>query len=477
MKTECKPEQIEFHGLGRRDVVAQFDGGRITSDGGGVLLREVEKRTHILQRLSHCFHDYRNPELVEHSLASLVKQRVYGLALGYEDLNDHDELRQDALLALLCDKDDVTGADRLRKQDKGKALAGKSTLNRLELTPTDATAEHRYKKIVANPEAMDHLLIDLFIESYETPPSQIVLDVDATDDPIHGNQEGKFFQGYYRHYCYLPLYIFCDEQLLCSRLRTANQDAAAGTREEISRIVSELRKAWPQVQIIVRGDAGFCREELMDWCENNRVDYVFGLAKNSRLKALIQTEMEQARKINEVTGEAARVFKDFCYQTLSSWSCERRVIGKAEYLNKGENPRFIVTSITDRSWTARALYEGFYCARGEMENRIKEQQLGLFADRTSTHEMRSNQLRLYFSSFAYVLMQTLRRLGLKDTQWAKAQATTIRLKLFKVGALLRISVRNIWISFSESYPYSDIIHDVIPPLITEVKSRGSSCIQ
>ena len=460
MKTECKPEQIEFHALGKRDVVGQFDGGRITSDGGGTLLREVEKRTHILQRLSQCFQDYRSPELVEHTLEALVKQRVYGLALGYEDLNDHDELRHDALLALLCDKTDVTGADRIREKDKGKALAGKSTLNRLELTPADANALQRYKKIVADPDAMDHLLIDLFVESYESPPKQIVLDVDATDDPLHGNQEGRFFQGYYRHYCYLPLYIFCDEQLLCSRLRTANQDGAAGTREEISRIVADLRKVWPKVQIIVRGDGGFCREDLMDWCENNRVEYVLGLPKNSRLRDMIEQEMEQARKVNETTGEAARVFKDFCYQTRDSWSCERRVIGKAEYLNQGENPRFIVTSITDTSWDARALYEDFYCARGEMENRIKEQQLGLFADRTSTHEMRSNQLRLYFSSFAYVLMQTLRRIGLKNTPLAKAQATTIRLKLFKIGALLRISVRKIWISFSESYPYSECFHDI-----------------
>ncbi len=460
MKTECISEQIEFHGFGKRDVVAKFDGGRISSDGGGILLREVEQRSHILKRLSQCFTDYRNPELVEHPLESLIKQRVYGLALGYEDLNDHDELRQDALLALLCDKADVTGADRLRVQDKGKALAGKSTLNRLELTSADASAEERYKKIVANPAAMDGLLIDLFLESYEEPPAQIVLDIDATDDPIHGSQEGRFFHGYYRHYCYLPLYIFCDEQLLCARLRSADQDGAAGTREEISRLVTELRKAWPQVQIIVRGDGGFCREELMDWCENNRVEYVFGLPRNNRLKDMIEQEMEQARLTHEATGEAARVFKDFCYQTLDSWSCERRVIGKAEYLNKGENPRFIVTSITDRNWDARALYEDFYCARGDMENRIKEQQLGLFADRTSTHEMRSNQLRLYFSSFAYVLMQTLRRLGLKETKWATAQATTIRLKLFKIGVLLRISVRKVWLSFSESYPYSDSFHDI-----------------
>ncbi|MCG7988631.1 MAG: IS1380 family transposase [Candidatus Thiodiazotropha weberae] len=460
MNTECQPEQIEFHGLGKREVIGKFDGGRITSDAGGLLLREVENRSHILKRLSQCFTDYRHPELVEHSLESLIKQRIYGLALGYEDLSDHDELRQDALLALLCDKTDITGADRVRQQDKGKALAGKSTRNRLELTSAHASTADRYKKIVAHPAAMDRLLMDLFVESHEEPPEQIVLDVDATDDPVHGSQEGRFFHGYYGHYCYLPLYIFSDEDLLCALLRPSNQDGAAGTQEEVRRIVGELRKIWPEVQIIVRGDGGFCRESLMGWCENNRVDYVFGLPKNDRLKTEIQAEMTQARRCHEATGEAARVFKDFCYRTLKSWSCERRVIGKAEYLSKGENPRFIVTSITDRSWDARALYEDFYCARGDMENRIKEQQLGLFADRTSTHEMRANQLRLYFSSFAYVLMQTLRRLGLKETPWAKAQATTIRLKIFKIGALLRVSVRKVWIAFSESYPYRDSFHDI-----------------
>ncbi len=327
METECITKQMEFHGLGRRKVVSKFDGGRISSDGGSILLREVELRTHILKRLSQCFTDYRNPELVEHALESLIKQRVFGIALGYEDLNDHDELRQDTLLALLCDKSDVTGANRLRQQDKGKALAGKSTLNRLELTSANATTEERYKKIVAHPEAMDRLFTDLFIESYEQPPQQIALDVDATDDPVHGTQEDRFFHGYYRHYCYLPLYIFCDEQLLCARLQTADRDAAAGTVEEISRIVTELRKVWPDVQIIVRADGGFCREALLNWCENSRVDYIIGLPKNNRLRNAIQQEMEQAREIHDHSGEPARIFKDFRYQTLSSWSCERRVIG------------------------------------------------------------------------------------------------------------------------------------------------------
>ncbi|GMR19580.1 MAG: IS1380 family transposase [Gammaproteobacteria bacterium] len=465
MKTECKVNQLEFHGLGRRNIVGKFDGGKITSDAGGVLLRETEKRTHILERLSHCFVDHRDPERIEHTLGSLIKQRVFGLALGYEDLNDHDALRQDPLLALLSDKQDLLGVDRVRKQDKGRALAGKSTLNRLELTPTDADARSRYKKIVANPEAMDALLVDLFLASYPSPPDEIILDVDATDDPLHGHQEGRFFHGYYRHYCYLPLYIFAGEHLLCARLRTANQDGAAGTIDEVSRIVARLRLQWPDVRIILRGDSGFCRDNLMDWCEHNQVDYILGLAKNNRLKKIIKDEMAQAKTAYEESEKAARVFKDFRYRTLKSWSCERRVVGKAEHLGKGENPRFVVSSLSSSQMDARRLYEDLYCARGEMENRIKEQQLGLFADRTSTHEMQSNQLRLYFSSFAYVLMQTLRRLGLKGTAMEKAQATTIRLKLFKIGAQIRVTVRKVWLSFSDSYPYADLFQQVLNNLL------------
>ena len=460
MKTECIAEQLEFHALGKREVIGKFNGGKISSDAGGILLREVEQRTHILKRLSECFIDHRNPELIEHSLLSLIQQRCFGIALGYEDLNDHDELRQDSLLALLCGKEDLTGKQRIQAQDKGKPLAGKSTLNRLELTPLDADKKSRYKKIVANADAMDELLVDLFLESHTTAPEEIVLDVDATDDPLHGNQEGRFFHGYYKDYCYLPLYIFCGEQLLCARLRKANQDGAAGTVEELQPIVSRIRAAWPEVRIILRGDSGFCRDDILSWCEAHQVDYIVGLAKNDRLKTLIAKEMEQAREQYKGTGEAARVFKDFRYQTLKSWSCERRVVGKAEYLGKGENPRFVVTSLPKNEMAARELYEELYCARGEMENRIKEQQLCLFADRTSTHEILSNQLRLYFSSFAYVLIQTLRRLGLAGTRMAKAQCDTIRLKLFKIGAQIRISVRKVWLSFSESYPYADLFMQI-----------------
>ena len=451
MKTECNTEQLEFHSFGRRKIIGQFDGIKISSDGGAILLREVEKRTGILRRLSQCFTDYRNPEMITHSLESLISQRIMALALGYEDLNDHDVLRHDALLSVLSGK------------SNGKMGAGKSTLNRLELTPATGSSSSRYKKIVANSDAMDELLIDFFQKSFSEVPEEIVLDVDATDDLIHGTQQGRFYHGYYRSYCYLPLYIFCGEQLLCARLRTADQDGAAGTKEELERIVRRIRQSWPDVRIVVRGDSGFCRDEIMTWCEHeeNRVDYVLGLAKNSRLKTLIEEEMEQAKQEHEQTEKAARVFKDFHYQTRNSWSRSRRVVGKAEYLSKGENPRFVVTTLSEEKADARSLYEDIYCARGDMENRIKEQQLALFADRTSCHEMRANQLRLYFSSFAYVLLQTLRRIGLKETELAKAQSETIRLKLLKIGTRIKISVRKIWLSFSESYPYADLLRQVL----------------
>jgi hypothetical protein len=464
MKTECTAEQLEFHGLGRRVVVGEFDGGKISSDSGGLLLREVEQRTHVLKRLAGCFSDYRDAEQIEHALEALIKQRVIGITLGYEDLSDHDRLRQDPLLAVLSDVADPMGQDRRREQDKGCALAGKSTLNRLELTPLDADSSSRYKKIVADPAAMDALLVDLFLEAHDEPPEEIILDVDATDDPLHGHQEGRFFHGYYRSYCYLPLYIFCGEHLLCARLRTADQDGAAGTVAELARIVARIRLSWPQTRIIVRGDSGFCRDDLMSWCEAEHIDYVLGLAKNNRLKAAIGSEMAAAEQGYKASQQAARVFKDFRYRTLKSWSCERRVIAKAEHLAKGANPRFVVTSLSAEKWPARALYEELYCARGDMENRIKEQQLALFADRTSTQEMRSNQLRLYFSSFAYVLMQTLRRLGLNGTAMATAQCDTIRLKLFKIGAHIRISVRRVRIAFSESYPYASLFEQILQRL-------------
>ena len=466
MGTECTTEQMEFQQLGQRRVIGRFDGGKISSDAGGLLLREVESRFQILKRLARaCFRDYRDKDRIEHTVGSLIRQRVYGIALGYEDLNDHDSIRHDVVMGLLSEKRDPSGKDRVREQDQGKAIAGKSTLNRLELTPEDANEKSRYKKIVADGGKIDELMITLFIESYPSAPSEVVLDVDATDDPLHGNQEGRYFHGYYAEYCYLPLYIFSGEHLLCARLRQANEDPASGVRQELERIVKKLKEAWPTVRIILRGDSGFCREEIMSYCEGeSQLDYVFGLAKNSRLIEAIGGEMAEAQQIYQSTQKSARVFKDFRYRTRKSWSCERRVVGKAEYLAKGENPRFIVTSIAIEEKQARELYEDFYCARGDMENRIKEQQLGLFADRTSTSWMRSNQLRLYFSSFAYILMHALRRLGLEGTELAKAQCDTIRLKLFKIGAQIHVTVRKVWISFSESYPYLKLFQQVLARL-------------
>jgi hypothetical protein len=453
-----------FHQLGRREVVGRFDGGQISSDAGGLLLREVEKRFGILKRFSGCFRDYRDPQRIEHSVESLIGQRVYAMALGYEDLNDHDRLRHDVVMGVLCEKLDPTGAHRVREQDQGKAIAGKSTLNRLELTPEGTNEKSRYKKIAAEVEKIDELMVDLYIQSHSTVPEEVVLDVDATDDPLHGHQEGRFFHGYYAEYCYLPLYIFSGEHLLCARLRQANEDPASGVVQELQRIVAKLREAWPEVRIIVRGDSGFCRDEIMSYCESHGIDYVLGMAKNSRLIQQIEAEMAEAQQLHQSTEKPARVFKDFRYRTRHSWSCERRVVGKAEYLAKGENPRFIVTSIASEKKEARGLYEDFYCARGDMENRIKEQQLGLFADRTSTAWMHSNQLRLYFSSFAYILMQTLRRWGLQGTELAQAQCDTIRLKLFKIGAQIQVTVRKVWIAFSESYPYLSLFQKVFARL-------------
>jgi DDE family transposase len=459
LQTECNQKSFRFHPLIRRQVQGCFDGGAITTEAGGLLLREVEKRTAIIERFAACFRDHRAAEQIEHTVRELVAQRVYALALGYEDLNDHDELRRDPLLAVLAEKPDPSGESRARERDRGKALAGKSTLNRLELTKAAVEDKERYKKIALDLEAADRLLVKIFLEAHDQPPAEMVLDLDATDDPVHGNQEGRFFHGYYGHYCYLPLYIFCGDFLLCARLRPSNIDASAGCVEEVQRVVAAIRQAWPEVRITLRGDSGFCREELMAWCEQAGVDYVLGLAKNERLKAAIASEQARAAADYEQTGQPARVFKEFWYQTRESWSRARRVIAKAERLEKGPNPRFVVTSLKAEAWAARRLYEELYCARGEMENRLKEQ-LMLFADRTSTAYLRSNQIRLYFSSVAYALMEALRRLGLKATDLAQAQCSTIRLKLLKIGALIRITVRRVWVSLAGGYPYQNLFAQV-----------------
>ena len=461
--TECTRQPLLFQPHGRREVIADFDGGTITSDAGGLLLREVEQRFGLVRQFAKCFTDHRDEELIEFSVEELLLQRVMGLALGYEDLNDHEQLRHDPLLALLCGRADITGADRLDPRDRGKPLAGKSTLNRLELTPAGASEKSRYKKIVASIGRLQDALVDVFIRmrAKRGVPEELILDFDATDDPIHGDQLGKFFHGYYKNYCYLPLYAFCEGWPLLALLRPSNIDACAGTAEHLARIVPKLRQAWPGVRIIVRGDSGFCREQIMHWCEENRVDYVFGLAKNKRLLRRIGKELHEAQELFEQTRTSSRVYQDFEYRTQKSWSKARRVIGKAEHLAKGSNPRFVVTSLSPERWQGQSLYEDVYCARGEMENRIKEQQLFLFADRTSTHGLRSNQLRLLFSTMAYALHQALREFGLKGTSLAKAQVNTIRTKLLKIGGRIRVSVRRVVLALSQAYPYQALFEQVL----------------
>jgi len=442
--TECNQTQLVFEGHFSRQVVAEFSGERISSDGGVLLLRSADRKIRLLERVVACFCDGRDPERVEHALPVLLGQRIYGLALGYEDLNDHEQLRHDPLLAV------VAGKKRLQEP-----LAGKSTLNRMELVPEGGLDKERYHKITYSAQALDELLVEIFLEAHGRAPRRIVLDLDVTDIALHGEQEGRFFHGYYNQYCYLPLYIFCGEHLLCARLRPSNQDASAGSVAEVERVVRQIRKRWSRVQIVLRADSGFCREELMGWCEKHRVDYVFGLARNQRLRRAIGKQIHQAQQEHTRTGQAARVFADFSYCTRKSWSRKRRVVGKAEYLDKGENPRFVVTSLPDKAWPAQKLYEQLYCARGEMENRIKEQ-LSLFSDRLSTETMRANQLRLYCSSLAYVLLHALRRLALHGSEWAHAQVGTLRLRLLKIAAQVRITARRIWVRYSRAYPWKGL---------------------
>ncbi|MEE9250156.1 MAG: IS1380 family transposase [Alphaproteobacteria bacterium] len=445
MQTECNSDQLEFEGCGRRRVVAAFDGGRLTSDAGGLLLREADRVIGLIDRVAGCFSDGRSQKDVVHRLGTLVGQRIVAIALGYEDLNDHDDLRHDPVLALFSDRLEPRRADCA-------ALAGKSTLNRLEHAPVGGGA--RYHKIDHDAEALAGLFVDLFLDAHRRAPKRITLDLDATDDPLHGDQEGRFFHGYYGCYCYLPLYIFSGRHLLAAKLRPANIDAAAGATDEVERIVGHIRKRWPKVKILLRADSGFAREALMAWCEANRVDYVFGLARNERLVARLEAELAWAAAECARTGKPQRRFTEFFYTTRKSWSRRRRVVAKAEHLPKGANPRFIVSSLAPSEIEARVLYERVYCARGEMENRIKEQQLDLFADRTSAATMRANQLRLWLSSFAYVLIAALRRIALKHTRLAAATCGTIRLKLLKIGAVVRVSVRRIKIALASACPYA-----------------------
>jgi hypothetical protein len=445
MPTECSPKLFEFEAVAGRKVVAGFDGGDITSNAGGLLLGQLDRGLGLVRRFAQCFRDRRDPRFVEHTVETLVGQRIFGLVLGYEDLNDHDELRKDPTFAVLAGK-----LHPVLRSDC-EALAGKSTLNRLEHMPKRYGT--KYHKIDCDGAQVDALLVELFLEAHERAPREIVLDLDNTDIPLYGGQEGRFFHGHYDEYCYLPLYVFCGRHLLLARQRRANVAGSDGAVEEIARIVAQIRRTWPKVRIILRADSGFANDPLMSWCEANRVDYVFGLARNRRLEPALAAELAEAKRLCLASGKPARVFRDFRYRTIDSWSRERRVVGKAEHTLDGANPRFIVTSLkrTRNADGARALYEDLYCARGEAENRIGEQ-FELFAHRASSATIKANQLRMWFSAMAYVLVDTLRRIGLRHTQFADAAAATIRLKLLKLGARVRISVRRIHFALASGCP-------------------------
>jgi hypothetical protein len=449
---ECTDQPLLFPDLIARPVEVDFDAGHVSSDGGGVLLAQLDRREGYLERFAACFHDHRDPELIEHELLTLLRQRTYGLGLGYEDLIDHDTLCRDPLLASLCGQDDPMGQDRVRRKDRGKALAGKSTLNRLELTPADADAAARYKKIVADPEALEQFFIEEYVRSLPADTGRVTLDLDATDDPLHGQQEGRFFHGYYGDYCYLPLYIFDGDWPILAWLRTSDGEASAGAVGKVAQIVAALRRRFPSVHIRLRADSGFCRDALMVWCELHGVKYLLGLARNAVLERKLAPALKQAQALSEAQGGvAARVFAEMTYQA-ERWHAPRWVIGKAEWTQGEANPRFIITNEDPFTFSAQTLYEQDFCGRGDMENRIKEQQLDLYADRTSTETMRANQLRLWFSTLAYLLMNRLRQVGLAGTDLARATCGTIRLKLFKVGALVRVRVRRVWVSLSSAYP-------------------------
>ena len=462
MNTVCKNENVEFGSIKGREIIGRFDGGSITSDGGSVLLQEAEKRVGVIRALSGCFEDHRDPLRIEHTVEQLLSQRIYGLCSGYEDLNDHDALRGDPLFGLICGKADPSGNDRRRERDRGKPLCGKSTLNRLELSVPDEAEKDRYKKIVADTDKMDEVFVEVFLKLSGEAPEQIILDMDPTDVPLHGNQEGRHFHGYYDCYCYLPRYIFCGNHLLSISFHTADEDPAEGAEEELSRIVKRIREVWPDTRIIVRADSTFSRESLMKRCEDSGVGFIFGLSKNSRLIGIIREDLVDAAVRYTRTGRPARIFDDFEYRTVKTWSRPRRVISKAEYGGRGDNPRFVITSLSGGEYEdAQAVYEKVYCARGDMENRIREQQYGLFSDRASAGVKSANELRMYFSAAGYVLMNAVRILGLFGTGMESAQCFTIRTKLLKIGAQIRVTARKIWISWAENYPFRRIFMQVL----------------
>jgi hypothetical protein len=440
MPTHRKPESLHFGTSAGRELVGAFDGGAITSNGGALLLGAADRTIKLTERLARCFTDHRFADGITHTVGDLLRQRIFALALGYEDLIDHDQLRFDPALTAVLGK-------------PGGRLAGKSTLNRLE--HAGKIGQDRHHKLDHDGAAIEKLFVDIFLDAHAEAPARIVIDLDATDDPLYGQQEGRHFNGYYDCYCYLPLYIFCGRHLLAAKLRSSSEDAAAGSVDEMARIVGQIRLRWPTTTIVVRADSGFCRDNLLTWCEANNINYIIGLAGNSRLATEIAPELAKAERRSKLTGQPERVFKDFRYRTLDSWSCERRVIGKAEWTQGEGNPRFIVTNLHPVKGAAKFLYEDVYCQRGEMENRLKECQGDLFADRTPTPTMRANQLRLWLSSMAYVLICALRRIGLAGTKMARATCGTIRLALLKIGALVTVSVRRVKVAFATSCPAAE----------------------
>lgn len=425
--TECNAQLFDFPSFDRRKIEASFCGGAVSGDGGVMLLRQADRRLGLCLALDRVIADPRDPDLITHRQIDLLRQRIYGIALGYEDLNDHDTLRNDPAWQSAV--------------ERGEELASSPTLCRLEGRASRSTAR-----------AISEVLLEQFIASFKSAPDELILDFDATDDRVHGMQEGRSFHGYYGDWCFLPLYVFCGEQLLVSYLRPSNIDAARHAPAILKLLVQRLRKAWPGVKIVFRGDSGFCRWKMLRWCDHHGVDYIVGLAKNPRLLALAGTLMSESATQHEAGGEKQRLFGWIDYGA-ATWDRERRVIAKAEHSTQGGNPRFVVTSLDG---DAQAIYDTIYCARGEMENRIKEQQLGLFADRTSCHSWWANQFRLLLSSAAYVLVEAIRRLGLQGTDLARAQVTTIRLKLLKIGTVILRNTRRIRLLFSSAYPYQEL---------------------
>ncbi len=444
--TECKQEVLKFQDIKGKRVEAQFDGGMVSTEAGALIVRELCERRGIFERFTSCFTDRRNPVLITHNLQALLEQRVYGLVCGYEDLNDHDSLRVDPVFQLLIGK----------VPELEPVLAGRNTLNRLELSRREVAAGERYKKIECSDEGMQEFFIEEFVRyAKKQRLKTLILDCDATDVPLHGNQEGKFFHGYYGHYCYLPLYIFCEEFPLWMELRPSNIDASLGTEDALARIIPILKKRLPKAKIVVRGDSGFAREGIMNFCEKARIDYVIGLARNARLETELAPQMKKAEAQFKKTFSASRVFKDFRYRTIDTWSRSRRVVGKAEFLSKGPNPRFVVTSLSQSSAKAVDLYEQWYCKRGEMENNIKEQ-FQLFSYRLSAGVKRANQLRLYFSAFAYLILVLVKKYALVGTSLATAEVQTIRLKLIKLAARVTVTARRVYLSFAQGFPLQDL---------------------